>query len=158
MQNQTNILIFENIRSAENVGAMFRTADAVGIDKIYLIGISPSPIDRFGRKRSDIAKSALGGEESVKWEYRKEILPLIEELKKEGFKIIALEQDEKSINYKETRVGEKNVFIVGNEVSGVSKEVLQIVDYIAEIPMKGSKESLNVSVSLGVFLYGVLRI
>lgn len=158
MKNQTNILIFENIRSAENVGAMFRTADAVGIDKIYLIGISPSPIDRFGRKRSDIAKSALGGEESVKWEYRKEILPLIEELKKEGFKIIALEQDEKSLNYKETPVGEKNVFIVGNEVSGVSKEVLGIVDHIVEIPMKGKKESLNVSVSLGVFLYGVLRI
>ena len=157
MQNETNILIFENIRSAENVGAMFRTADAVGIDKIYLVGITPTPIDRFGRKRNDIAKSALGGEESVKWEYRKEILPLIEELKKEGFKIIALEQDDKSINYKETPTGEKNVFIVGNEVSGVSKDVLEKVDYIAEIPMKGKKESLNVSVSLGVLLYGVLE-
>ncbi len=153
-----NILIFENIRSAENVGAMFRTADATGIDKIYLVGITPAPIDRFGRKRTDIAKSALGGEESVLWEYKKEIMPLLEELKKDGFKIFALEQDEKSIYYKDIVLGEKNVFIVGNEVSGVSREVLQIVNQIAEIPMKGEKESLNVSVSLGVFLYGVLRI
>ena len=158
MGEQTNILIFENIRSAENVGAMFRTADATGIDKIYLVGITPCPIDRFGRKRTDIAKSALGGEESVLWEYKKEILPLIEELKKDNFKIFALEQDEKSIYYKDIVLGEKNVFIVGNEVSGVSHEVLQAVNQIAEIPMKGEKESLNVSVSLGVFLYGVLRI
>lgn len=158
MKNQTNILIFENIRSAENVGAMFRTADAVGINKIYLIGITASPVDRFGRKRKDIAKSGLGGEENIEWEYRKEILPLLAELKKEGFKIIALEQDPNSKNYKEIVLGEKNVFIVGNEVSGVSPEVLQIVDHIAEIPMKGKKESLNVSVSLGVFLYGVLTI
>lgn len=155
-QNQENILILHNIRSVENVGAMFRTADAVGIDKIYLTGYTPAPLDRFGRKRRDMAKSALGAEEFVKWEQKKSILPLLAKLKTNGFQIIAIEQDKKSINYKKVKLGNKNVFIVGTEVTGIPKNILDKCNVIAEIPMRGKKESLNVSVALGVALFRML--
>lgn len=154
-----SILIIDNIRSAENVGAIFRTADAVGIDKIYLIGLTPAPLDRFGRKRNDIAKSALGAEEYVPWEQKKNILSLISKLKKEGFQIIAIEQDKNSIDYKNLKPkSHKLAFIVGKEVEGISNDILEKCDVIAEIPMKGRKESLNVSVSLGIALFRILNI
>src|SRR5437868_10433565 len=95
-QKGENILIIHDVRSVENVGAMFRTADAAGINKIYLTGYTPAPIDRFGRKRNDLAKSALGAEEYVKWEQKENSVDVINELKKDGFQIIAIEQDEKS--------------------------------------------------------------
>ncbi|MBP9714969.1 MAG: TrmH family RNA methyltransferase [Candidatus Pacebacteria bacterium] len=157
MNKQTNILILNDIRSVENVGAMFRTADAAGIDKIYLVGITPAPIDRFGRKRKDLAKSALGAEEFVSWEQAPKILPLLKKLKKDGFQIIAIEQDEKSIDYKKVKIKTKNAFIVGTEVTGIPKSVLAQCDVIAEIPMQGRKESLNVSVSLGIALFRMLN-
>src|SRR6185369_12406946 len=121
--NQQNILILHDIRSVENVGAMFRTADAAGIDKIYLTGYTPTPLDRFGRKRGDLAKSALGAEEFVPWEYKKTISPLLLKLKKEKFQIIAIEQDEKSIDYKTLRLrsGQGHAFILGTEVTGIPK-------------------------------------
>jgi 23S rRNA (guanosine2251-2'-O)-methyltransferase len=153
-----NILILPDIRSVENVGAMFRTADAAGISKIYLTGTSPTPLDRFGRKRSDMAKSALGAEEFVAWEYKKSILPLLTKLKKEGFNIIAIEQDEKSVDYRKVKIKNKNAFIVGTEVTGIPKNTLNKCDTIAEIPMKGKKESLNVSVALGVALFRMLNV
>ena len=157
MQNKENILILPDIRSVENVGAMFRTADAVGINKIYLTGTSPTPLDRFGRKRRDIAKSALGAEEFVPWEYKKSVSALIASLKKEGYTIIAIEQDEKSVDYKTLRLlSGRNAFIVGTEVTGIPKNILNKCDVIAEIPMKGKKESLNVSVALGVVLFRIL--
>jgi len=156
--NQNNIVILHDIRSTENVGAIFRTCDATGIDMIYITGYTPSPIDRFGRKRSDIAKASLGAEESVAWEEKKSFNILLTKLKKENYKIIALEQDPRALHYKKIKLGEKNVFIVGNEVLGINKKVLDKCDVIGEIPMKGKKESLNVSVSLGVFLYAVLKI
>lgn len=158
MNKQNNILILPDIRSAENVGAIFRTADAVGMDKIYLVGITPAPVDRFGRDRSDIAKSALGAEKTILWEQRENLAELILELKNEGYKIIALEQDEKSIDYKNVEVGEKNVFVLGAEVSGLPRETLDLCDVIAEIPMKGEKESLNVSVAFGVAIFRILNI
>lgn len=158
MKKQTNILILNNIRSVENVGAMFRTADAGGIDKIFLVGYTPAPVDRFGRKRNDLAKSALGAEEFVVWESVKTILPLIKKLKKDGFQIIAIEQDEKSTDYKKVKAQSKNVFIVGAEVEGIPKNVLSQCDIVAEIPMLGKKESLNVSVSLGIALFRILNI
>ncbi len=153
-----NILILNDIRSVENVGAMFRTADAGGIEKIYLVGTTPAPIDRFGRKRNDLAKSALGAEEFMVWEQVEDIFSLLEKLKNENFKIIAIEQYEKSVDYKEVKIGEKNAFLMGTEVSGIPKEVLEKCDVIAEIPMLGKKESLNVSVSLGVALFRMLNI
>ncbi len=153
-----NVVILHNIRSIENVGAMFRTADAAGIDKIYLVGYTPAPIDRFGRKRKDLAKSALGAEEFVPWEQKMDLSGLLKELKRDGFQIIAIEQDEKSIDYKKVKAKNKNAFIVGAEVEGIPKEVLKKCDVIAEIPMKGKKESLNVSTALGIVLFRILNL
>jgi tRNA G18 (ribose-2'-O)-methylase SpoU len=148
-----NILIIHDVRSVVNVGAMFRTADAAGVKKIYLTGYTPHPIDRFGRKRGDFAKSALGAEDFVTWEAKKSILPLIEKLKKDGFQIIAIEQDKKSINYRKIKLKNKNAFIAGPEVTGIPKNILEKCDKILEIPMLGKKESLNVSVATGVVLF-----
>lgn len=158
MKKQINILILNNIRSTENVGAIFRTCDAAGIDKIYITGYTPAPLDRFGKKRNDIAKSALGAEETVPWEQKKSFSSLLNKLKKEEYQIIALEQDAKSMHYKKVKLGERNAFLVGNEVLGIDKKTLAKCDQIGEIPMRGKKESLNVSVSLGIFLYGVLKL
>jgi len=142
----------------ENVGAMFRTADAAGVDKIYLTGYTPTPIDRFGRKRKDLAKSALGAEEFVPWEQRKNIFTLLSNLKKANYLIIGIEQSKNSINYKKAKLKNKNAFIVGAEVTGIPKNILKKCDIIAEIPMRGKKESLNVSVALGVALFRLLKI
>lgn len=153
-----NILILHNIRSVENVGAMFRTADAAGVNKIYLTGYTPAPLDRFGRKRGDLAKSALGAEEFVAWEQKKSILPLLEKLKREKYLIIAIEQDKKSVDYKKVKLKQKNAFIVGTEVTGIPQNILKKCDIIAEIPMRGKKESLNVSVALGVALFRICNL
>ena len=156
--NEKNILIIHDIRSVTNVGAMFRTADAVGIDKIYLTGFTPTPLDRFGRIRKDMAKSALGAEKFVPWEYKKNISNLIKKLKDDEYFIVGLEQDKKSIDYKKVKLKEKNVFIVGREVEGISKNILEKCDVIAEIPMLGQKESLNVSVAFGVAIFRIFNI
>lgn len=151
------ILILPDIRSAINVGAIFRTADAVGIDKIYLTGFTPRPTDKFGRIQKDIAKSALGAELIVKWEYKKSLPVVISKLKQEGFQIIAIEQDDKSIDYRKVKTKNPTAIILGGEVKGLSKNVLDKCDVIAEIPMHGKKESLNVSVACGVALFRMLR-
>jgi len=153
-----NVLILNDIRSAQNVGAIFRTADAVGINKIYLVGYTPAPLDRFGRKRGDIAKSALGAEETVLWESKKTVLPLINKLKKEKYLIIGIEQDKNSVDYKQVKLQAKNAFILGTEVTGIPKNIIKKCDVIAEIPMRGKKESLNVSVTTGVALFRILNI
>ncbi len=158
MKNQENVLIIHNVRSVQNVGAMFRTADAAGINKIYLTGYTPAPLDRFGRKRGDLAKSALGAEEFVSWVQKKNISSLLSKLKKESFLIIGIEQAKNSVDYKEVKLKEKNAFIVGAEVTGIPKNVLKKCDIIAEIPMRGKKESLNVSVACGVVLFQILKI
>lgn len=158
MKKQENILIINDIRSVTNVGAMFRTADAAGINKIYLTGFSPTPLDRFGNIRKDMVKSALGAENFIAWEYKKNILPLLKKFKEEKYLIIGIEQDKKSVDYKKVKIKEKNVFIVGAEVTGIPKNILQKCDVIAEIPMKGKKESLNVSVACGIALFGILKI
>ncbi len=158
IKKQKTFLILNDIRSVHNVGAIFRTADACGISKIFLVGYTPTPLDRFGRARKDLAKSALGAEKNVSWEYHKDIFNLIEDLKKENIEIVAIEQDKKSIDYKDFKIKKDTAFILGNEVEGVSKEVLKEVDEIIEIQMVGKKESLNVSVSAGVVLFRVLNI
>jgi 23S rRNA (guanosine2251-2'-O)-methyltransferase len=151
------ILVIHDIRSAQNVGSLFRTSDALGINKIYLSDITPSPIDRFGRARSDIAKTALGAEKNVAWEHYADILSLVFKYKKDGYKIIAIEQSDNSVDYKEISVLEKTVFILGNEVDGLSQEILEIVDVVAEIPMIGQKESLNVAVAGGIAMFRILN-
>jgi 23S rRNA (guanosine2251-2'-O)-methyltransferase len=148
-------LALHNIRSVYNVGAIFRTADAAGVSKIYLCGYTPAPIDRFGRARKDVAKAALGAEKTVAWESVRDVNDLISKLKKEKYEILALEQDENSIEYTKAKLGAKNLLILGEEVSGIEKEILKKCDQILEIPMKGEKESLNVSVAAGVALYGL---
>ena len=151
-------LILHNIRSAQNVGSIFRTADACGISKIFLSGYTPKPIDRFGREVKAISKTALGAEKNIPWGYYPQIGLVMKKLKKEGVEIIAIEQDEKSVDYKKLKLKKDTAFILGNEVKGISKQLLSKCDKIAEIPMKGKKESLNVSVTAGVFLFRVLNI
>jgi 23S rRNA (guanosine2251-2'-O)-methyltransferase len=148
-------LALHNIRSVHNVGAIFRTADAVGVVKIYLCGYTPAPIDRFGRARQDVVKASLGAEKIVEWESVVDVKELILKLKKEKFTILALEQGDNSIDYRKTKLGKNNLLIVGNEVLGIEKEILDLCDSIIEIPMKGKKESLNVSVATGVALFGI---
>ncbi|MEI6057651.1 MAG: TrmH family RNA methyltransferase [bacterium] len=148
-------ILLHDIRSIHNVGSIFRTADAFGVEKIYLSGYSPLPVDRFGRKRADLAKVALGAEESVPWEQAESPVELVTKLKKESYEIVVLEQAKKSVDYTKVRdflKGEKVVVIFGNEVGGVPKELLDLADVIAEIPMRGEKESLNVSVAGGILL------
>lgn len=151
------VLILENIRSVYNVGAIFRTAEAIGIDKIFLVGYTPCPIDRFGRLRNDLHKAALGAEKNISWEKRDDIVNLIKSLKLEKFYLISLEQNKNSLDYREVKVKEKTAIIIGNEVEGVSPTALENSDIIAEIPMMGKKESLNVSVATGVFLFRLLN-
>lgn len=146
------------MRSAENVGSIFRTSDAIGISKIYLLGITPDPIDRFGRNRKDIAKSALGAEITIGWEHRNDKEELMKELKDFGYKIVSLEQTKDSLDYKKLSINEDIALVVGNEVSGVSKEVLELSDIKIEIPMRGGKESLNVSVATGIALFRLFDI
>ncbi|HVU06477.1 MAG TPA: TrmH family RNA methyltransferase [Candidatus Paceibacterota bacterium] len=152
MKQDVRILLHD-IRSVYNVGAIFRTADAIGASKIYLSGYSPTPVDRFDQPRADFAKCALGSEKTVPWEYAKMPGKIIADLKKEGFEVIALEQNAESRDYKKLRPGAKVLVVFGNEVSGVSKSILSKTDVIAEIPMRGKKESLNVSVSAGIALF-----
>jgi 23S rRNA (guanosine2251-2'-O)-methyltransferase len=156
------ILIVYNVRSLYNVGSIFRTADALGIKKIYLSGITPAPIDNFGNYRSKIKKVSLGAEKFVPWEKvaksTKKVLSLIEQLKKEGYKILALEQAKTSVNIFKSKFSnnKKLCLIVGNEVSGLPAKILKVVDKILEIPMYGKKESLNVSVAFGVAGYQLI--
>lgn len=156
-KTKESVLVLINVRSAINVGAIFRTADAVGIDKIFLVGVTPRPTDQFGRIQKDIAKSALGAENFVAWEYEKDAISLIKKLKKNNYKIIGLEQDDQSIDYREIKINTKTAFLLGQEVGGIDKEILKKCDQIAEIPMSGKKESLNVSVACGVFLFRVFQ-
>lgn len=155
---KNKILILNDIRSAQNVGSLFRTADAVGIEGIYLSSITAKPIDRFGRPVGAIAKTALGAEQNIPWQNFDDIKKLITDLKERGFYVVAIEQSENSIDYKKVSVKLPVAFILGNEVDGLKKEVLDLVDKTAEIPMQGSKESLNVSVACGVALFRMLDI
>jgi 23S rRNA (guanosine2251-2'-O)-methyltransferase len=152
-----SILILPDIRSALNVGAIFRTADAVGISKIYLTGYTPRPSDKFGRIQKDIAKAALGAETTVPWEYKKTLLPLISKLKKDGYKVVALEQDAKAIDYRKYKIPQKIAIVLGPEVTGLSQKIISSCDSTVYIPMYGKKESLNVSVACGIALFRILR-
>ena len=152
---EQKVVILDNIRSIHNVGSIFRTSDALGVEKIYLCGCTPTPTDRFGRARQDLAKVALGAEKDITWEYCDDTKEIIKKLRKEGYKIIAVEQDKKSTNYKKSKIKLPVALIMGNEVSGIEKEVLKLADEILEIPMYGKKESLNVSVSFGIAGYQI---
>lgn len=159
-------IILNNIRSIHNVGSIFRTADAGGAEKIYLCGITPSPVDRFKKPRQQFTKVSLGAENYLKWEQigstgspqADSTTKVINKLKKDGYKIFAIEQSKKSIPYHKLKVKstEKIALILGEEVSGLPESILKRVDKILEIPMLGKKESLNVSVAFGIVLFGIL--
>ncbi len=149
-------IILADIRSVYNVGSVFRTADAVGATKVFLTGYTPAPLDRFGRERKDISKVALGAEKTVSWEHVPDPVVLIKRLHKLGFEIVSVEQSGKSINYKEFKPRAKTAFVFGNETKGLPEEILKESDSVIEIPMRGTKESLNVSVSVGVILFEYL--
>ena len=159
-QKKEVIVVLDNIRSIFNVGSIFRTGDALGIKEIILCGTTPAPIDRFGRERQDITKVSLGAEKTLTWEYEKNTLSTVKRLRKEGYRIIIVEQSEKAVDYKKVKIkkGAKVAFVMGAEVDGVNKEIIKIADIIAEIPMRGKKESLNVSVAFGVALFRLLNV
>ncbi len=153
------VVVLYNIRSAHNVGSIFRTSDALSIEKLYLCGITPKP-GQIGpsaslRAGKDLAKTALGAEKTVMWEYIKRTTDCIKHLKKQGFCIVVLEQDKKSIDIRRFRVPlqKKIALILGAEINGVSRPLLKQCDAIVEIPMWGKKESLNVSVAFGIAGY-----
>lgn len=153
-------IILHNIRSIYNVGSIFRTADAAGVEKIYLYGVTPSPLDRFKNPIQRFIKVSLGAEKTVVWEKIKQINALINKLKKDGFEIITLEQSKKSIPYYELEITSnrlKNlILILGNEVNGLPLAILKNSDKVLEIPMYGEKESLNVAMAFGVVAFGLL--
>lgn len=156
------VVVLNNIRSNENVGSIFRTCDAAGVSKIFLCGYTPAPLDRFGRPNKALTKASLGAEKSVEWQKAENLVEIIERLKIEKFKIIGIEQDKRSVNYNlisnlpDGEAGDCNLaFVFGNEVDGLSKEDLALCDVVAEIPMRGKKESLNVAVSVGVILFSI---
>ncbi len=132
---------------------MFRTADGAGVNKIYLSGYTPRPIDRFGRTQGEIEKTSLGASLTVLWEDIVSLTELIKKLQSEGVTVVALEQTEKSVPLATLPQYEDVAFIVGNEVAGVEEEALALADIIVDIPMLGEKESLNVSVAAGIILY-----
>ena len=145
------IIVLDNIRSLNNIGSVFRTSDAFLVKKIYLCGITATP------PHKDIRKTALGATDSVEWEHRENTLDLIEELKLKGCLTYAIEQAENAtmLNNFSVDSSKDQVFVFGNEVKGVSQEVVSNCDGIIEIPQFGTKHSLNISVSAGVVIWDV---
>ncbi len=143
-------ILLDNLRSVHNVGSIFRTADGAGVEKIYLTGTTPTPLDRFGNKRKDFIKVSLGAEDTVPWEYVEDPLDVLANFKGE---IVSVEQDKRSKDFKEWNYTKPTLFIFGNEVDGVGKELLDKSDSIVEIMLKGQKESLNVAITVGIILF-----
>jgi len=205
------IVILNNIRSNQNVGSIFRTADAVGISKIILVGYTPAPLDRFGRENTGLTKASLGAEKSVKWQKVSKLSEAVRCVQNSlsaptsdstyisllrnslcsaqsasqgnqkqvhstnfehkarsdnnspDFSVVAIEQNKKSIDFRKLKTsklltsGSKLALVFGNEVEGLSKEDLKFCDVVAQLPMLGQKESLNVAVCVGVVLYSLLE-
>tara|TARA_R100000935_G_scaffold6095_2_gene13505 strand:- start:620 stop:1150 length:531 start_codon:yes stop_codon:yes gene_type:complete len=142
-------IVLDNVRSLNNIGSVFRTADAFLIEKIYLCGITATP------PHKDIHKTALGATDSVAWEHRESTMELLEELREEGYTSLAVEQAENAVMLNDFKVEENKRYalIFGNEVKGVSQEVVSASDLVLEIPQYGTKHSLNISVSVGVVVW-----
>ncbi len=161
------VIVLHNIRSLHNVGSIFRTADAAGVEKIYLCGITPSPLDQFGKPRQQLTKVSLGAEKYIEWEKAKATGKILDKLKKDKYKIFAIEQSKKSIPYNKLQASppkadppraesfkfQNIALVLGNEVKGLPPSILKKADKILEIPMYGRKESLNVGVAFGVVVF-----
>ncbi len=143
------IVVLDNIRSLNNIGSVFRTADAMAIEGIYLCGITAQPPHR------EINKTALGATESVDWKYFEKTDSAVDLLKEEGYTVLSIEQTEGSImlNNFEVKLGDKLALVFGHEVYGVEQDIIDKSDAVIEIPQKGTKHSLNISVSAGVVLW-----
>jgi len=146
-------LILEDIRSAYNVGAMFRTADGAGVQKVFLCGYTPKPIDRFGRVQNEIKKTSLGASETIEWEACDDIETLVKQLQSEQIEVVAVEQGPGAKSVADFAPGPAVAYILGNEVTGVSMTASSAADEIVYIPMLGEKESLNVATAAGIMLY-----
>ncbi len=140
-------VVLNNIRSLHNVGTIFRTADGAGVEKIWLCGITGYP------PQGGIAKTALGAEDHVPWEYREDIIALLKELKQAGYQIVLLEQMQGSVSHDQFKPKSPVCLVVGNEVDGISESLLELTDAAIEIGMDGIKNSLNVSVAFGIAVY-----
>jgi 23S rRNA (guanosine2251-2'-O)-methyltransferase len=145
------VVILENIRSAYNVGSVFRTADAFLLQSVYLCGYTAFP------PHKEIRKTALGAEESVSWKHFKDVTEAINELKKDGYNVFAVEQAEQSISLNEFKNQGKTAVIFGNEVSGVEQSTIALTDGCIEIPQLGMKHSLNIAVAAGVVLWDLVK-
>lgn len=147
------IVVLDDIRSLHNIGSVFRTADSFLIEKIYLCGITAVPPNK------EIHKTALGATETVAWEYHKNVLEVVEQLKTNGTKIFSVEQTENStfLNHFEVNTNEKYALIFGNEVKGVNQEAINLSDGVIEIPQLGTKHSLNISVSAGIVIWDLFQ-
>ncbi|GBD93186.1 tRNA (guanosine(18)-2'-O)-methyltransferase [bacterium BMS3Abin05] len=143
-------VVAENIRSLFNVGSIFRTSDGARIERLYLTGFTGQP------PRNEIAKTALGAEQSVPWEHHRNTRELLRKLKAEGRQIVVLEHTDQSRNFKSIPFDFPLVLVIGNEVEGVTEEAVQIADQAIEIPMFGIKQSLNVSVAYGIAVYEII--
>jgi len=151
-EKRSLVLVLDDVRSMNNVGSIFRTADCLGIGKIYLCGITGKPPHR------DIYKTSLGAENSVDWEYFENVETLLTLLKEQNHSIAALEQTDKSIDIREFKQESKPLaLIVGNEIEGVSDKAILHCDTLLEIPQFGTKHSFNVSVSAGIALWELVR-
>jgi len=145
-------VLLDNIRSMYNVGSIFRTSDSIMIQKLYLTGYTPTP------EKKEVKKTALGSTESVEWEYYKDPVELIKKLKSEGIKIVALEITNQSILY--TEISKKDFpmcLVIGNEITGIQNNILELCDISIELPMYGIKHSLNVAVAYGIAVYELRR-
>jgi len=147
------ILVLDDIRSLHNIGSVFRTADAFLIEKIYLCGITATPPNK------EINKTALGATDTVTWEHNENVLEVIENLKKEGTNVLAIEQVESATFLQDFKVekDQKYALVFGNEVYGVSQEAVAICDGCIEIPQLGTKHSLNISVSTGIVVWDLFK-
>ena len=145
------VIVLDNVRSAHNTGSAFRTADAFGVDKVFLGGITPVP------PSPDLRKVALGAEEVVPCEHVQDVVELVKRLKADGYTVIAVEQTVNSVKLDafHREPGAKYALVFGNEVDGVQQSVVDACDVSLEIPQQGTKHSLNVSVSVGVVLWGM---
>ncbi|MDP3957000.1 MAG: RNA methyltransferase [bacterium] len=154
------VLIIHNVRSAHNVGALFRTADGAGVKRVFLTGYTQAPSKESAqylitKAEKELAKTALGAEKSVPWEKSASLKGALNTLRKAGFAIVALEQCERSTDYRKYASKSSVALIVGNEIRGVDAKILKQCDAIIEIPMRGKKNSLNVSVAGGIALYQI---
>jgi len=151
MKKSQFYLILPNIRSCHNIGSMFRTADAFGVTKIFLIGYTAAP------PKPQIDKVSLGAEKWIPWEKRKNLKRLLLSFRKKGIIIVGLEKTDDSIKTDDLKLktGQSIALIVGNEVDGISNEILKLCDQVTHIPMYGKKESLNVSVAAGIAMYEI---